>query len=48
VHIDNKDINKICAEFNKAYNDINIMLCCISRIGVMRGLNATFLVVFGF
>jgi hypothetical protein len=42
VHIDNKGINTICAEFNKAYNDINIMLCCISRIGVMRGLNATF------
>jgi hypothetical protein len=24
------------------------MLCCISRIGVMRGLNATFLVFFWF
>jgi hypothetical protein len=48
VHIDSKDINKICAEFNNAYNDINVMLCFFSRIGVMRGLNATFLVFFGF
>jgi hypothetical protein len=48
VHIDNKEINKICAKFDNAENDINIMLCCISRIGVMRGLNATFFSFFGF
>jgi hypothetical protein len=41
MHIDNKEINKICAEFNSAENDINIMLPCFSRIGVMCRLNAT-------
>jgi hypothetical protein len=34
-------ISKICEEFNGAYNDINIMLCCIPKIGVICGLNAT-------
>jgi hypothetical protein len=48
VHIDNKEINKICAEFNNAENDVNIMLRCISRIGVMCRLSATFCSFFGF
>jgi hypothetical protein len=48
VHIDNKEINKIYAKFNNAENEINIMLCCVSRIGVMCGLNATFFSFFWF
>jgi hypothetical protein len=34
----------ICEEFNEASSGINIMLCCISKIEVMCGLNAVFLV----
>jgi hypothetical protein len=47
-HIGTNKISKICTKFNKASNDISIMLCCISKIGVICRLNASFLVYFLF